>query len=56
MVKYTLVYGARSPLALADEWFTNMKNTFPYPYYGECSFCSMKQRIRKHKLELLNNK
>ena len=39
-----------------EEHFKNMENTFPYPYAGECSFCSMKQRIRKYKLELLNNK
>lgn len=36
-----------------DEHIKNGKNTFPYPFGGECSVKSMKQRIRKYKLELL---
>ena len=39
-----------------EEHIQKGKNTFPYACYGECSFKSMKQRIRKNKLELLNIK
>lgn len=35
------------------EHISNGKNTFPYPFGGECSVRSMKQKIRKYKLELL---
>lgn len=36
-----------------EEHLKNGKNTFPYACYGESSFKSMKQRIRKNNLELL---
>lgn len=35
-----------------QELFDKGKNTFPYPFAGESSFKSMKNRIRKDKLEL----
>lgn len=31
----------------------NMGNTFPYPYCGECSIKSMRQRIKKYNLEFV---
>lgn len=36
-----------------EDYLKQGKNTSPYPSWGECSIKSMKQRIRKEKLELL---
>lgn len=37
------------------EHIKNGKNTFPYPFGGECSISSIKSRIRNDKLDLLSN-
>lgn len=39
-----------------EEHTKNGKNTFPYAIAGACSVRSMKQKIRKNKLNLLTNK
>lgn len=36
-----------------EDYIKNGKNTFPYSFGGECSVKSMKQRIKRDKLELL---
>lgn len=36
------------------ELLDNGKNTFPYPYSGECSLKSFNQRLRKYNLELVS--
>lgn len=41
-------------VGILEEHIKNGKNTFPYAFGGECSIKSMKQRIRKDKLELLD--
>lgn len=37
-------------IGVLEDYLKQGKNTFPYPFGGECSIKSMKQRIRKDKL------
>lgn len=36
-----------------QELLDNGKNTFPYPYAGECNLKSFNQRLKKYNLELV---
>lgn len=38
---------------ILEDHIRSGKNTFPYSFGGECSIKSMKQRIKRDKLELL---